>query len=183
LFVGQFIGRKGISVLIEAFAQVHKRFSSCLLVLVGDGPERIPCVDITRRLGISDAVIFAGTPDTSILPIYYRAADVFVLPSFQEGFGIVILEAMASGTPVIASRIRGITDAIRDGTNGILVPPGDERRLADKIIEFFNDDATRVALAEQGRATAFGQYDWPVIMRKWDEVLHRLLRSHRSFER
>ncbi len=95
LFVGQLIKRKGLAVLIRAFRRIHRGFPSSLLVLVGDGPERTPCLNIARRLGVLDAVIFAGAHGSDTLSSFYRAADVFVLPSFQEGFGIVLLEAMA----------------------------------------------------------------------------------------
>jgi glycosyltransferase involved in cell wall biosynthesis len=127
--------KKGLRVLLEAFAQLQRvhGVSGCQLLIVGDGPARTMLESLRDRLGLTDRVIFAGTRRD--LPQVLSLLDVFVLPSLYEGFGIAILEAMAAGKPVIATAVGGIPEFVEHARTGVLVPPGDSMALASAIKE------------------------------------------------
>jgi glycosyltransferase involved in cell wall biosynthesis len=115
----------------------------------------------TERLGLvtgRDIIILGNVPDKSLSGLYH-AADVFVFPSVREGWGLVVLEALASGTPVIASGVEPMTEYLRDGENSLLVSPTDHEAIASGIIELSGNDELRKRLASGGRETA-GEYSW-----------------------
>jgi D-inositol-3-phosphate glycosyltransferase len=124
-------------------------------------------------LGLEELVAFAGARDQEILPMYYAAAEMVVMPSHYESFGMVALEAMAMGTPVIASEVGGLAYVVRDGDNGFLVPRRDAEALAGRILSLLHDSALRARLSAQAQAYAHG-YDWRVIaeamLREYDAV-------------
>jgi glycosyltransferase involved in cell wall biosynthesis len=121
------------------------------VLIVGDGPQRAALEARARRLGVDRAVTFTGYL-TDPLPAY-RAFDVFVLPSVDEGFGIVFLEAMAMGVPVIGTRVVGSVDAVEDGVTGLLVPSGDPAALGEAVQRVLSDAelARRLATAAAAR--------------------------------
>ena len=119
------------------------------------------------ELGIGDVVTFLGKRAQQSLPYYYSAADVVVMPSRYESFGMVALEAMACGTPVIASDVGGLSYTVQDGVTGFLVPANDPDSLADAICHILNDQAFRDTLGQQAAAAA-RQYAWPRIA---DQIL------------
>ncbi len=135
LGVGRLIPTKGFQVLLEAFADLIKRQSQpARLLLVGDGPQRNALLQQAIDLGVQSSVEFVGSIDHEKLVKYYQEADVFCLPSFSEGFPCVVVEAMACGKPVVASRIGGI-DEVVDVVSGILVTPGDVGALCDALLQ------------------------------------------------
>ncbi len=173
LSVGRLSKEKGHDVLIEAFAQVADRLPRARLMVVGDGPERKAleeksrCPSLESLLGRwgqgqgqpgkanSARVLFPGHRDD--VARLLAAADLFVLPSRYEGFGLAVLEAMAAGVPVIASQVGGVPEIIRDDIDGRLIPGGDAGALAKAIAELFADAAARDRLGHAGqcRAQAF----------------------------
>jgi glycosyltransferase involved in cell wall biosynthesis len=176
LSVGRLSKEKGHDVLIEAFAQVADRLPRARLMMVGDGPERKALEEKSRcpsleslsgrwgRGGLgqpgtanSARVLFPGHRDD--VARLLAAADLFVLPSRYEGFGLAVLEALAAGVPVIASRVGGVPEIIRDGIDGRLVPGGDAGALAEAIAGLFADAAARDRLGQAGqrRAQAFSR--------------------------
>jgi glycosyltransferase involved in cell wall biosynthesis len=129
LFAGNLIERKGVDVLVAAFGQLHSRGACDRLVIAGDGPLRDLLLVQASALGVEKAVGFLGAVDAATLARLMAAADVFVLPSRAEPLGVVLLEAMACGTPVVASRVGGIPEIVGEGC-GQLVEPDDAAALA-----------------------------------------------------
>ena len=134
LFAGNLIERKGVDVLVEAFAQLHARGACDRLAIAGDGPLRDQLVAQVGALGVAGAVEFLGAVKAATLAQLMAAADEFVLPSRAEPLGVVLLEAMACATPVVASRVGGIPEIVGEGC-GRLVEPGDAVALAAGMVE------------------------------------------------
>ena len=156
---------KGVSVLLNAIARVP----DARLRIVGDGDCRRSYARQARVLGIADRVEFLGSVPDAELPDVYRSSDVLVLPSVarSEAFGIVLLEAMASGVPVIASDLPGVRTVIVEGETGFLVPPGDADALAHCIAEFVRDPdhVRRMGVAARERVET--RYHWERIIDRW----------------
>ena len=174
LFVGRLVERKGVTHLVEAVRRLPPDVRPRLTV-IGDGPERASIEEQIARDRLGDRVTIRGRVSEAELKDAYAASDVLVLPSIldargdTEGLGVVLLEAMSYGVPVIGSNLGGITDIVRDGETGLLVPPGDPAALATNLERLVRDKALAVRLGEAGRthvATAFG---WPAIMAQWEE--------------
>jgi glycosyltransferase involved in cell wall biosynthesis len=151
LYVGRLVGFKRVDVLIEALRRLSTKRLDIGLVIVGDGPER----ERLERLGQAmPHVYFAGFQDQSDLPRHYAVADVFVLPSECEPWGLVVNEAMASGLPVIATRKVGAAhDLIIEGENGYLVPENDPAALASAIDRACESEQHLLLLGEKARGT------------------------------
>jgi len=151
LFVGRFSPQKGLDVLLDAFAIVLEKHPDTRLRLYGGGEDDGGQYhQQARRLGITGAVEFCGlVPQEALAPVY-SAADVLVMPSRSEGHALTPLECLACGTPVIASDIPGLRETVRDGLNGLLVPPGEAGPLAAAICRFIEEPG----LAERLRGAA-----------------------------
>jgi len=168
LYVGRIAPIKGLETLLDAVALLSARGVGVRLLVVGgeadepvDGHESA----LRRRLealGLDDAVRFVGPQPQPALRDFYVAADAVVLPSYYESFGMVALEAMACGTPVIASRVGGLTTTVRDGVTGFLVPEGNVAALADSIERLLADPALRWRTGREGVAWA-AQHRWPCV--------------------
>jgi glycosyltransferase involved in cell wall biosynthesis len=144
--------RKGIRILLDAMPHLLPEYPEALLLVGGAGEEKEALERQARALGLADRVVFAG-------PVheprdFYRRLDLFVLPSLDEGFGLVVLEAMAMGLPVIGARVGGVPEILTHGVNGWLVEPGDSAGLAAGIRTLWADPALRRQVAEEGRRTA-----------------------------
>lgn len=164
LFVGRLEKRKGLHYLIEALVQVRRRIPDARLVIVGayDDLEKLPFTLQVRHLGLSD-VHFVGRVSDEELARYYRTAHVFCAPSTgMESFGMVLLEAMAVGTPIVASDIDGYREVMDENEQGLFVPPEDPYRLAMALVSLLTDPARRAAMAESGRQKA-QLYAWPLV--------------------
>jgi len=151
LYVGRLVAFKRVDVLIEALRRLSTKRSDVGLVIVGDGPER----ERLRRLAQGmPYVYFAGFQDQSDLPKYYGVADIFVLPSVCEPWGLVVNEAMASGLPVIAAgKVGAARDLIIEGDNGDLVPENDPVALASAIDRACESERRLLLLGEKARCT------------------------------
>lgn len=158
LCVARMMPQKAIPDLITAFASVRARVPSARLVLVGDGPDR-PRVDAaTADHGLADAVVLAGRASPEELVEWYRRAWVVASASLREGFGLTLSEGAACGTPAVARRIPGHTDAVLDGTTGFLTRGTVE--MADRIVQLLEDDGLRDRMGAAARAHAMGS-TWP----------------------
>jgi phosphatidylinositol alpha-1,6-mannosyltransferase len=154
LCVAHFYPRKSIGTLLSALVQVRRAHPEARLRLVGHGPEEQHLRLFTRRLGLEGAVDFLGHVPRADLAAEYRAADVFCLPSRQEGFGIVYLEAMAAGLPVVACAAAAVPEVVEDGRTGLLTSPLRPGELAAALGRLAEDAALRRRLGESGRRRA-----------------------------
>ncbi|MEX0744690.1 MAG: glycosyltransferase family 4 protein [Phycisphaeraceae bacterium] len=153
LFVGRLARVKGLAVLLEAMRAIVQRCANVRLTLVGDGEERSILEQQVREMGLAAHVQFVGYRSSDEVGELLRQTDVFVLPSFAEGVPVVLMEAMATGLPVVATRIAGVAELVTDGVSGHLVAPGDAPSLADRVAELLDDAALRQRMGEAGRAT------------------------------
>jgi glycosyltransferase involved in cell wall biosynthesis len=143
-------------VLLDAFDTARQAVPGLRLTLVGDGTDRPELERMARRHG--DAVRFAGFLDQTAVADTLREADALVLPSFAEGVPVVLMEAMASGKPVIATQVGGVSELVEDGVSGHVVPPGDAASLAEAIIALA-DPGRRVRMGAAGRERVVTEFD------------------------
>jgi glycosyltransferase involved in cell wall biosynthesis len=158
LAVGRLVQQKGLDVLLTALARPG--LERVELDIVGDGERRPDLERQASQLGLMARVRFLGWMDRDHLAEVYRRADVFVLPSRDEGMPNVVLEAMASGLPVIASRIAGACDMVVDGETGLLLPPDDAGALAAAVARLAGDAPTRQSFGRAGRERVERLYSW-----------------------
>ena len=157
--VGRLSPEKGQAGLLRAFAKVRSSHPELTLRLVGDGPERGALEALAEELGVSGAVTFAGRlPEEETLAEISRS-DLLVLSSFMEGLPIVLMEAMAVGVPVIASRVAGIPELVEDGKTGILFTPSNWDELASAIDCLLGDEALQAELADRAEAKVVAEFD------------------------
>jgi glycosyltransferase involved in cell wall biosynthesis len=159
LNVGRLVAVKAQAVLLEAIALVRRQGVDVKATIVGDGPLRASLPETARALGIEDSVDFPGSVGQDDIAAYYRNADLFCLPSLREGVPVVLMEAMASGVPVIASRIMGIPELVEDEATGLLVAPGRADLLAEAIIRLARDHELCHRLATAGRERIATDYE------------------------
>jgi phosphatidylinositol alpha-mannosyltransferase len=168
LFVGRLEPRKGFRVTIAAFATLAERFPDLQLTVVGDGAERTAVDALAPE--VRARVHMVGRVPDEALPSYYRAADVFLAPSRGgESFGIVLVEAMAAGLPIVASDIAGYRDVVRHEREALLVPPGDPGAIAQAVSRLLERPSLGSALAERGTERAKA-YSWNVVADRLEEV-------------
>lgn len=153
LFVGRLASVKGLPVLLEAVARLRERHPAIELVVIGDGAERPELERAAARLGLDGNVRFLGYRSQEEIRRQLVDADVFVLPSFAEGVPAVLMEALASGVPAVATNVGGTSELLIDGVNGCLVAPGDQRVLVESIGRLMADGQLRSRLGRAGRRT------------------------------
>lgn len=175
LFVGRMEKRKGLNYLLDAFVRVKQEVPNSRLIAVGPGTRlRRQYEKKVARSGVKD-VVFVGFASYEDLPRYYQTADIFCAPATGwESFGIILLEAMALGKPIVASNIDGYASVISDGVDGVLVPPKDSQSLAQALISLLNDEPRRREMGAQGRAKALN-YGWDSIARSILDYYQRVL--------
>lgn len=175
LFLGTLSPQKGPDILLKAMPKIIKEVPETGLVFVGSGTMREELERLCKRLGIEKNVTFVGfVGDTFKKAIYYKSSDVLVLPSFSECFPIVNLEAMACGIPIVASKIGGISDAVKDGENGLLVPSRDSNTLAEAIIYLLENKDVREKMGKNGRKK-IEDYSWKRIADMTEKVYLSLM--------
>ncbi len=187
LYVGRIEPLKGIDTLIRALAEMQAsgKIKCCphYLVVIGGDPEATQesltsemarLQALVGELGIKDLVLFLGKRNQEMLPYYYSAADVVVVPSHYESFGMVALEAMACGTPVVASQVGGLAFLVKDGVTGFVVPDDEPDLLADRLIDIILHKDLREQLGRQGELLA-RDYSWDKIALRVAEIYADLL--------
>ncbi|MEP6768407.1 MAG: glycosyltransferase family 4 protein [Acidobacteriota bacterium] len=167
LCVAHLYPRKDVATLLDAVSRLP---SPARLTVVGTGPERRRLERRARELGLAGRAAFLGHVPFERLASEYGRASVFCLPSRQEGFGIVFLEAMAAGLPIVAARAAAVPELVVDGESGILVPPGDAEALAAALGRLLSDPAERKRLSERGRHRV-RSYDAPLVARLFLEAV------------
>lgn len=170
--IGQMRAHKGYDYLIRAFAEIHRRFPSTRLRLIGHRHDLVPgYMSLASRLGIESAVDFIAGLSTEQLASELESADVYIQPSLAECAPITILEAMASGLPVIASDIACIRDQL--GEAGVLVPPADTKRLVDALTDLIADPLGRAALGSAARTRCIERFTMTKVTQSHLEVYER----------
>lgn len=163
LFVGTLRPVKGVSYLIQAmYILISKGYNNINLNIIGDGEDRKSLEDLVTRLGLTKNVTFIGHLSPEFVPYYMSLSDIFVLPSISEGFPLVILEAMASGLPIITTNVRGLPEIVIDHENGLMVKSKSPNDLADKILEIIHDDKLREEITKNNIQKSYS-YSWEMI--------------------
>ena len=162
-YIGRLVPEKGVSILIRAFLRVSEEIPSAKLVIAGRGPQGPELQDLVEKLGLGDRVWFTGFISDEIRDRIYHRANAAVFPSLYEPFGIVALEAMASGTPVVVSNVGGLAEIVVDGETGLKVDPLDEESLASAMIRILSDSRLANRLRFQALQIIKDRYNWDKI--------------------
>ncbi len=190
LFVGRIEPLKGIDTLIQSMAclsRQHHLGKFCLIIIGGDPEQDLQQMDGEMRrlqrlcdeLCLGNLVVFLGKRSQDVLPYYYSAAEMVVMPSHYESFGMVALEAMACGTPVIASQVGGLAFLVRDGETGYHVPDGDVQALCERMLRLLTQETLHQQIAAQA-ATYARSYDWQIIAQKIVAVYQEVLGERKN---
>lgn len=174
LYLGRMESRKGLKYLLQAIPEIRASHPNTRFIIASDGPQRAHYEQLVRQQGWPD-VVFTGFVPSVDLPRYYASCDLFCAPSTgSESQGVVLLEAMASSKPVVASNIDGYRDVIRDGVEGILVPPRESAALAEAICTLLRDASLRTKMGVCGREHA-AEFSWPQIAIRITEYYQSLI--------
>ncbi len=182
LYVGRFESRKGIEILVRAVAKSKTRQSENLklIIVAGSRPgrdekERQHIVNLVQELGIEDITTFAGRIPQQALPPFYAAANVCVVPSYYEPFGLVAIEAMASGTPVVASDVGGLQFTVIPEITGLLVPPKNPIALAEALDRILGNPLWASQLGKAGRKRVEEKFSWEYVVEELSRLYQHLL--------
>jgi glycosyltransferase involved in cell wall biosynthesis len=176
-WVGRMTGVKDTGAVLRTVATLRARGVDAVACLVGDGPDRESLEQLAHDLGIARACFFVGYH--AEIAGFYRLFDAFFLPSVNEGTPVSAIEALAAATPVVANRVGGVPDVVRDGIDGFLVEPGDTEAAAGRLAELAADPALRQAFGEAGRARVRDRYSVPRLVDDVDRLYRALLDSKR----
>jgi glycosyltransferase involved in cell wall biosynthesis len=171
--VGRLIRQKGHQYLVRAWPRIIAAHPNARLLIVGEGPHRRPLTVEARALGVLDSITFTGW--RTDVPALLEAADICAHPSLWEGFGLTLLEAMAAGTCIVASRVSSIPEVVLDGQTGWLVPPGDSEALAAAIVRLLAEPVRRRGLGEAGRRRALETFSAERMARATEALYDELL--------
>jgi glycosyltransferase involved in cell wall biosynthesis len=181
VFVGRLVEKKGVNVLIDAMPRVLAQFPGVELTVIGAGPLEADLRRQCRSLDIRDNVVFLGSQPQSKLPKFYQQAAIAVFPFVkakdgdQEGLGLVVIEAMGCGCPVIASDLPAVRDTIQHGKTGLTVIPGDSQVLADRIITALENPEKLKKMTERARNRVVELFDWQVTSKKYTHCINAVL--------
>jgi glycosyltransferase involved in cell wall biosynthesis len=167
---------KGVDVLLDSLTRLEDDVTA---IIVGDGALRENYQRYAEELGIGNRVLFAGRVSDAQLPIYFQSADITLLPSttMGEAFGLVLIESMACGTPVIASSLPGVRSVVQHERDGLLIKPGDPESLAGAMTRLLSDRSLRMQMGANGRSKVERQYDWQRIGDRLEDVYKEVLGS------
>jgi len=172
LAAGRLTEQKNFGALVEAAARLRPRFPTARFLIAGEGEQRASLQARIGELGLSGQMHLAG--NVTDLVDLMRAADLFVLPSLWEGLPLVLLEAMAARLAVVATRIRGVAEVVRDGENGRLVPPGDVAALSEAIGDLLDHAEARSSLARSARETIAASYSFERVAAQLGDIYRRV---------
>jgi len=158
--VASLIPSKGVHLVLEALPAVLQEVPNLFYLVIGDGPQRSALQRAAYRLGVAGRVEFLGYLPLEEVFRYLSVAEVFVLPSSNESFGIAYLEAMAMGTPVIACRGQGPEDFVEDGQTGLLIPPEDVASLREAMLRLLLETREARRMSQAARRKAFSEFSW-----------------------
>jgi len=174
IFAGTLRPIKGVKYLIQAMNIIRQKNTKASLMLIGDGEERQSLEELVKESNLGDCVTFVGqVPNEEVLE-YMAASDVFVLPSLSEGFPLVILEAMASGLPIVATKVGGLPEIIKEGDNGFLVEPKDSVEITEKVLLLLQGKELRQRIAKNNRQRA-KDYAWAKVVDSVEQVYQKVV--------
>ncbi len=185
LTVGRFAEKKGFKYLIQAMPEILRKRPQAKLVIIGFGPQEKTLKQLIAELNLESSVLLPGSKTGDELAQYFATADIFIGPSVvtdsgdTEGQGVVFLEAMASGTAVIASDVGGVKDAVRNMETGLLIPQKDPEAIAEKTLLLLEDQELRKNLATNGRKLAESEYSWEKIAERFLEIYGQIIEETR----
>lgn len=168
LFCGRLNGpheQKGMDVLLKSLPLVLNRHRA-MLNIIGTGPRLPQYQRLAEQLGVAQQVRFLGFVEHQDMPNHYQQADLFVLPSRRESFGLVLAEAMACGLPVVATNVGAIPEVVQDGVTGVLVPPDDAQALADAMVSLLSDRPRMQAMAAAGAQRVRERFTWDLVAQR-----------------
>lgn len=180
LFIGRLSEEKGVIFLIEALEKLKKEKREFKALIVGEGSEKPKLEKAIKDKKLEDSVILTGWVDSDEVPFYYAAADVFVGPSiisttgWQEAFGLVFAESLASGTPVIGTRTGGIKDIVVNGKNGFLVDDKDSDKIADKLRKLMDEPQLLKSMQRNAQQHMTDNFSWETTTKRYKEIFARL---------
>jgi len=183
LFVGRLAQVKGVEYLIRAFKKIKEKNATAKLIIVGEGEELPRLMDEARKTGYDKDISFEGAIPHERIFDYYGRAGVLALPSIvdsegsMEGLGVVLTEALACGVPAVATDAGGISDIIKDGQTGLIVPQKDPEKLAQAIDRIFSDTDLAERLAQNGRMAILSRFSWNVISQRYSTLYSDILRE------
>lgn len=177
IFVGRLAAVKGVPMLLDAFQDLRSEHPDLKLILVGDGPDRAWIERRIAKLGLGSVVQMTGYQSQAEVANHLQQSDIFVLPSFAEGVPVVLMEAMASGLPVVTTRIAGIPELVHDGENGFVVPPGHVSALAQRINELLKSETKRKHFGLAGKAHVQKNYCIENEAKLLAQLIHQSLRK------
>lgn len=172
---GRFVPRKGFHVILEALALLRDRGYNVHAALAGAGPEAAKLEQLASDLGLRDRVRFAG--ESCDVPAFLSGLDIFVLSSTREGFGVSLVEAMACGLPVVASRVDGIPEIVQHERNGLLVPPADPGALTDALERYLQNPAWARDLGAAARQTVVERFRIAAMTSSYEQVYTEALKA------
>ncbi|QGP90950.1 D-inositol-3-phosphate glycosyltransferase [Neomoorella glycerini] len=178
LFIGRLVVEKGVQVLLEAMARLRHLYPEARLIIAGAGPYAGELQALAARLGMAGQVEFTGFVSEAVRNQLLASSQVAVFPSLYEPFGIVALEAMAAGVPVIVSRTGGLAEVVEDGVTGLCFNPGDVAGLERCLVTIFQDPERARELSRRARARVDQDYTWAAVARQTLTLYQELLREH-----
>ncbi|MFH0805692.1 MAG: glycosyltransferase family 4 protein, partial [Patescibacteria group bacterium] len=172
LYVGSLSIHKGVNYLIKAMPKILKKYESANLLIIGNGQQEDNLKKLSYKLGVNQNVHFIGSIKNDELPYYYNSADVFVLASLREGLPVVLMEAMSSGCPVVATNIAGNPDIIDNGKNGFLIKIKSPKEISQAVIKILSDEDLKNRFIKNARKTIKEKYDWQIIANKFKTIFN-----------
>lgn len=176
LFTGWLIERKGVTYLISAVEKIIKQKKDVLFIILGDGQLKEELLTKVKYLKIENYIKFVGPKPPEEIPYWMSAADIFILPSLSEGMPNVVMEAMASGLPVIATSVSGTPELIEDGKNGFLIPPKNSEDIEKRVIQLLNDQHLSDKIGDNARKSIFERN------LTWDSSAEKYIKIYRTLK-
>ncbi|HIQ39443.1 MAG TPA: glycosyltransferase family 1 protein [Methanothermococcus okinawensis] len=176
LFVGRLVYQKGVEYLIRAVPKILEKYPNSKVVIAGSGDMRGYLESLAFQLGCRDRIIFLGFVNGDMLKKLYKSADVTVIPSVYEPFGIVALESMAAGTPVVASGVGGLKEIIQHEYNGITVYPQDPNSIAWGIDRVLSDEGLREWIVKNAKRDVYSKYSWEAVAKSTVDIYNKVMK-------
>ncbi|NLZ73186.1 MAG: glycosyltransferase family 4 protein [Bacteroidales bacterium] len=180
LFVGRLVPRKGLHFLIQAMKNLNESGIRAKLIAVGDGSDRYNCINLVNELNLNDQVIFTGYIDENLLKKLYSLSNIVAIPSINEPFGIVALDAMLAGKPIVAFDSGALPEILEDNVNGMLVEPEDPIAFSEALSKYLSDPELAQKVGRRNSEVALSKYSWRKYAEELDRVYNFAITEHRD---